>query len=208
MLDVPRLDAELRATERLVSGVHRELVNERVAFSEFVSEQQQGSDALVHGVREEAARAQRAAREWEERAVAAETELQMLNQQAEAAARREEGRIAQRLAGQRKALQLEARRSHTETVAESLKICKNKDHNRGLYKNGVMQEIVMPADASAALIEGSGSFMLHLAFWLSIQFFVEPTRGEFYCFVQHASDGSWYRGPDTQSFLNQSLLEL
>ena len=72
---------------------------------------------------------------------------------------------------------------YDETVAESLKICNNKDHNRGLYKNGVMQEIVMPADASAALIEGSGSFMLHLAFWLSIQFFVEPTRGEFYCFV-------------------------
>lgn len=65
----------------------------------------------------------------------------------------------------------------------------------------------MPTDASAALIEGSGSYMMHLAFFLIIQFCVEPTSDEFYCYVQEGA--GWQRDMDkTSSFLNQSLLEL
>lgn len=54
----------------------------------------------------------------------------------------------------------------------------------------------MPADASTVLIEGSGSYMMHLAFYLSIVFFVEETSEEFFCYTKNASTGQWERNMD------------
>ena len=110
------IDLELRATERLVSGVQRELVNERVAFSE----QRLGSQLALEATKEEVDYAVKLARTWEERATAAEGKLAQLEEQAAAAARRDEIRIAARLAGKRKALQAEVRKSNTDGVAEGL----------------------------------------------------------------------------------------
>jgi hypothetical protein len=94
-----------------------------------------------------------------------------------------------------------------ETYNETIKKGNDSITGRPFYKNGLMQEIVMPADASAALIEGSGTYMMHLAFYLSIQFFVEYTSDEFFCYEQLA-DLSWNRTDQRTSFLNESLTEL
>lgn len=92
---------------------------------------------------------------------------------------------------------------YNKTITEGCQQIKGK----AFFKNGLMQEMCMPADASTALIEGSGSYMMHLAFWLSIEFFVESTSEEFFCYKH--SDGVWSRNNEqTTSFLNQSLNEL
>lgn len=96
-----------------------------------------------------------------------------------------------------------------QTYNETIKKGNDSITGRPFYKNGLMQEIVMPADASAALIEGSGTYMMHLAFYLSIQFFVEYTSDEFFCFEQSKEDKMvWSRTSQTTSFLNESLTEL
>jgi hypothetical protein len=87
------------------------------------------------------------------------------------------------------------------------------------FKHGVFEEFCAPLDVSAALIECQGTYMLHLAFLLTIVCGVTRTSDIVYCFGQNAEkwtgpDGkdSWEQSEankaDPSSFLNQSLDEL
>ena len=103
------------------------------------------------------------------------------------------------------------------------------DKSNSYYKNGSLQAPCKNSDPSSALIECSGSFLLHFAFYLMIQYAVEKTSDEVFCYKRVQDDAkwkgindkaSWIRtndpndisagsiNTDAKSFINKSIDEL
>ena len=72
----------------------------------------------------------------------------------------------------------ELERNYKISLAEDENLAKS----RPIYKHGVLDTVCVPTDPSMALIQSSGSYMFHLAFFLTIYLLVEETSPQVYCF--------------------------